>query len=371
MPAPTPCVPHSCCADEQTVNIPGLVGQSAFTTTTAIFTVPALAGSVTIQVENSEWAAIGQSVFIPGAGTFTITGIPDTTHITLSYDDIPANTSAGFVMSDGLIVTPTGKSSNGTDGVNAYTFTTADFTVPAIGANVAISVAANEWMVVGQQIFVEGAGYFEVISKAGTTSVTAEYSDVDSNTNAGNNIVSGAAISPGGVNPPLPVSVANGGTGQVTIQAAATALGLGATPLSVYAAGTAYPLTNTAALLDFGTTDPSLVISAAGIYALFARVRIDYTAATFAAVRNVTIKIRRTNNTAADITNSSVGFKTDIITTLTYTAQIVTIPVCIYTTTNADDILQLWGSIDTVPSAGSIDAVEASLIAVRIRDQTL
>jgi len=37
------------------------------------------------------------------------------------------------------------------------------------------------------------------------------------------------------------------------------------TNFSVYAAGTAYSLTGTSALLDFGTTDPSVTINQAGI----------------------------------------------------------------------------------------------------------
>lgn len=136
--------------------------------------------------------------------------------------------------------------------------------------------------------------------------------------------------------------------------------------LSVYASGTAYQLTATPALLDFGTTDPSLVISGVGTWLLSGRVRLDYNAATFAAVRTATLKLRRTNNTAADITNSSTGFKTQIITALTYTAGIIDLPQVIYTTTNTNDIIQIFGSVDVIPSAGSFDAVEASIMALRV-----
>ena len=137
-------------------------------------------------------------------------------------------------------------------------------------------------------------------------------------------------------------------------------------PLTVYAAGTAYSLTNTAALLDFGTTDPSLTLGKAGTYLLMAKARIDYNASTFAAVRTVTLKLRRTNNTAADVTNATTSFKVPIMTTLTYTAGIMELPAVIYTTTATTDIIQLFGSIDTVPTAGSIQAVEASIIAIRL-----
>ena len=136
--------------------------------------------------------------------------------------------------------------------------------------------------------------------------------------------------------------------------------------LSVYAVGTAYQFTNTAALLDFGTTDPILTISEPGTYLLLSTVRMDYNAATFAAVRDVTLKLRRTNNTAADITNATTTFKTEIITTLTFTAFDGQLPAIIYTTPRNNDIIQLFGSVDTVPTAGSLDAVEASILAIKI-----
>lgn len=134
--------------------------------------------------------------------------------------------------------------------------------------------------------------------------------------------------------------------------------------LSVYGAGTAYNLTNTAAAIDLGTTDPALVISAAGTYLVFAKVQLNYNAATFAAVRTVTLKLRRTNNTAADI--NSVTLSTQITVTLTFTMGIFALPVAIYTTANVNDALSLFADVNTVPSAGSLDAVSAEIIALRI-----
>lgn len=137
-------------------------------------------------------------------------------------------------------------------------------------------------------------------------------------------------------------------------------------PLTVYAAGTAYALTNTAAALDFGTTDPSKVINKAGTYLLFPRVNLKYNAATFAASRTVTLKLRRTNNTAADLSNGSMTALTDIITTKTYTFGAFNLPPVIYTTTNLDDAITIFGDVSVVPTAGSLDAVEASIVAVRL-----
>jgi len=137
-------------------------------------------------------------------------------------------------------------------------------------------------------------------------------------------------------------------------------------PLSVYAAGTAYALTAVSAAIDFGTTDPSLTISKAGTYLLLGRVSLKYNAATFAASRTVTLKLRRTNNTAADVSNSTITLATDIITTITAEFVVASLPPIVYTTTNLDDAIALYGDVSVVPTAGSLDVIEASIVAVRL-----
>ncbi len=135
--------------------------------------------------------------------------------------------------------------------------------------------------------------------------------------------------------------------------------------ISAYAAGTAYSLTTSAALLDFGTTDPSITITPSGTYLLFARVHLKYNGATFAANRTVTLKIRKTSGTPADVANTPATFITQVVTTFTATAGVISLPVVVYAA-SAGDVLEVWGSVDTGPTAGSLDAVEAELIAIRI-----
>ena len=141
---------------------------------------------------------------------------------------------------------------------------------------------------------------------------------------------------------------------------------VGAAKFSVYAAGTAYSLTNTAAALNFGTTDPVITIDTAGTYLIMGNVRLDLNGATFAAVRTATVKFRRTNNTAADLTGGTTASKTPIVTTLSHTMATIPLPPVIYTTANTDDAITIFGDVSVVPSAGSLDAVEASIVAVRI-----
>ncbi len=135
---------------------------------------------------------------------------------------------------------------------------------------------------------------------------------------------------------------------------------------AAYAAGTAYQLTGTPALLNLGTTPASIVLDQPGTYLIFARARVDYTGATFAAVRTVAIKLRRINNTAGDLTNGATSALTDILTAITSTLGNIIIPPVVYSTDKSDDNIQLFGSVSVVPTAGSIDVSEAEIVAVKL-----
>lgn len=134
---------------------------------------------------------------------------------------------------------------------------------------------------------------------------------------------------------------------------------------SIYASGTAYTLTNTAALIHLGTTDPTLTIAVTGYYELNGRVRYDLNGATFASSRTVTTKIRRTSGTPADIANTSCGLQTGVTTTITATLAIFDLPPVIVSLT-AGDVISLFGNVSVVPTAGSLQAIEASLTAVMV-----
>ncbi len=364
----------SCCPTETTTSIPGLQGQAAFTNTTSSFVVPAKGANVSVFVQNTSWMAVGETIFIPGAGLFTVFSIPNLANVVLTYDNIAANGGTGNTVVGGTIVTPGGEPGvDGTAGGNAFTLIAAPgFNVPIIGATQTnIPVANSSWMTIGQEVFVQNAGYFVVVNKSDSTHFDGTYSDVDFNVFAGNNIVAGKQVSPAGPVLNTPLSIARGGTNATTVQAAITNLGLKKSPLTVYASGTAYQFTAVSSALAFGTTSPTLVINAVGTYVLFSRIRVDYNGATFAAVRTGTLKLRRTNNTAADLASGTSSFKTDVITTLTYTLADIFIPPVVYVTTNATDSISIFGDISVIPTAGSLDCVEAEIIAIRIFDQTL
>lgn len=134
---------------------------------------------------------------------------------------------------------------------------------------------------------------------------------------------------------------------------------------SVYASGTVYGLTNAAAALDFGTTDPVLTLNGDGQWLIFARVVLSFSAASFVASRTVTLKLRRTNNTAADLTGGTTALQTGITTTVTGPLGSIAIPPILYTGQTGDSIT-IFGSVSTAPSAGALNATESEIIAVRL-----
>lgn len=63
---------------------------------------------------------------------------------------------------------------DGEDGVSAFTTTSAQFTMPAEGANVSVSVLDTSWMVVNQTLFVATAGFMKVISITNSVTVVLQ-----------------------------------------------------------------------------------------------------------------------------------------------------------------------------------------------------
>lgn len=136
--------------------------------------------------------------------------------------------------------------------------------------------------------------------------------------------------------------------------------------LTVYGAGTVYSLTNTAAAVDLGTTDPTKVINKAGTWLILAQIHLTYTGATVVA-ETATIKVRRTNNTAADVSAVTV-LDLPVATTLTHSYGVFQIPPFIYTTANADDSLSIFANVSAALGAGTIDAtaIGTSIVAIRL-----
>lgn len=332
MALPNNCNP--CCSEEVVTLVPGTNGFNAYTVTTLSFVVPALGDSVTITVVNSGWIAVGQTVFIAGAGFFTIQSLPDATHATLVYQNISQNTASGNTIAVGTLVTPSAVAINGTNGQNAYTVTTADFTVPAISASETVDVTNSNWATVGQNVFVAGAGSFAVTAKPSATSMTIQYLAYSGNTNSGNNITAGAQVSPGATQPPL------------------TGLGQNITETSDDDGLLAYDITN-----SFASVGVSVACPADGLYKIEACVTVLYTGVTFAASRDLSM---RTRNTTQTVTHSSKVVETGIQTAAVFPAIDYVLPI---KTANlvSGDAIELQVQLDTVESAGSSVVTDAWL----------
>lgn len=202
----------------------------------------------------------------------------------------------------------------------------------------------------------------------GTNKTTYSYGDMafDTNISAGTTIT--ATMSLGGQ--PFFQTVAKSagdGTwtnGSFTLPAHVQMSAPGNTNYTSYAAGTAYSLTDTAAQLNFGTTDPSITILQAGTYLIRGAVGIKYNGSTYGAAQTATLKFRRTNNTAADLSNGARTVVMPVLTVFTGGDTFI-LPSIIYTAT-AGDIVQIFGSVSAAPSAGSVDTDSAEIIAQRL-----
>ncbi len=140
------------------------------------------------------------------------------------------------------------------------------------------------------------------------------------------------------------------------------------TTTSFYTAyGGLYTMTATTNTIAVGASSVTVTIPVAGTYLLLSNANFVYNAATFAASQVVTMAIYRQNNTPGVVTNALVQGRTRIITTITDEAGTYEIPPVIYVTTNANDVLSLHGSVTVVPSAGSLQANKACLVAVRLK----
>lgn len=226
----------------------------------------------------------------------------------------------------------------GSDGVNAYTQTTADFVVPIVGANETVSVLDSTWMAVGQKVVTDGPASFEVVSKPTSTSVVLQFMGYTDDVAPGATVSTGAVVSPSGTQGPDQTLLPK---------------------ISSYAVGGSQALTATPAQI----LSLSVTLTEARSYLLIPSVRFDFSAATFADTENLTVKLRRTNNTAADITSAVAVGKIGVVSALSESVPFPGFPSVVYSA-GAGDIVQMYASLSDTPYAGAINAVEGSILAI-------
>jgi len=130
---------------------------------------------------------------------------------------------------------PTGPA--GAAGVNAFTTTTADFAMPAVSGTVNVAVVDSTWIPVGETVFIETAGYLVVTATPDSTHVTVQNNGLPGNAAPATNIVTGAKVSPGGVQGATGATGATGPTGPTTRSVVATIAALQALDAATFAEG--------------------------------------------------------------------------------------------------------------------------------------
>lgn len=331
--------PANCCQNCGTAipqNIPGTAGAGASTIVgVGGFVVPALGAQVTIPLANTSELGEGNGYFVETAGYFELDTILSATSAIFTYLNIAANTTSGNSIAAGEKVVPGSIGSDGTDGSPAWTVVTAPgFTVPAVTVTETIPVASNVWMAIGQKIFIQGAGVFQVATKVGTTSITAVYLDYADNTNAGAVIAANAQVSPSGTQPDI--------------------TGLGNNITRDFDDALAYNITNSYATI----TGITVTVPAAGSYKVEACVTVLYTGVTFAASRLLSMRLRNTTQSTTAIDKT---VETGIHTTLTFPAFDYVLPPN-NATLALNDVLELQIQLDTVESAGSSVVTDAFIV---------
>lgn len=270
---------------------------------------------------------------------------------------------------------------SGVNGANAYAILLAQLTVPPYLGQIQIQVDTTAWMVVGQIIIIgqglavitnKGPATFKIISVDTTQLVTIQFLQYIGDVAPGALIDQFAIVSPtGGGALASPLPFAAGGTSAASLIGAQQALGFGWPPTTVYSAGVAATVVETATptQLTFGTTSPVMDIPRAGTYLLLARVAYKNVGATWAG-ETLTTQLNRTNNTPGVIANTVSVWTPHPVAGDSAGNDIVILAPVTYTTLNpvgatpADNI----GIFATVSGAiaGTVTAINACIVAVRL-----
>jgi hypothetical protein len=215
-------------------------------------------------VENADVIPVSSYVFVDGGGWFSVVS---KTGSILQLQLIQATAPAGTVIPVGTFVAISGpegpggtqgprgyqgikgdkgeKGDLGTPGLNgadARTETQASFTQPSVGATVNVSVLDSSLFASGQQVFVQGGGYYSATAVSPGSLTLRNLGIAATNSTPTTVIASGAAVIAAGVSP---------------VVAAGEVIGAGTSDPSV---------TNVTAELTYDTTPLEITLPGAGTY---------------------------------------------------------------------------------------------------------
>ena len=179
----------------------GAAGPSAATTCLTSFTQPAPgSNTVPLTFQTTSLIEAGQTAYVMGGGYYEVVSVLGSTVTLKNLYDEPANETAGNPVNAGgnaLVIVA------GARGQGAYTYTTANFTQPAIGATVSVNVASTTPVITGSYIKVAGGGTYRVVSIASGVQFTLQNSGSDDAAAPGATVSSGAKVVPAAQPPEL------------------------------------------------------------------------------------------------------------------------------------------------------------------------
>lgn len=94
--------------------------------------------------------------------------------------------------------------SNCVNGLNAFTITTSSFVQPNVSSDVTVNVSNitplnNQWVAIGQIIYIAGGGYYQVVSVPSLTSVVVQNIGYTGNAAPGATVPTAGLFTPGGL----------------------------------------------------------------------------------------------------------------------------------------------------------------------------
>lgn len=215
----------------------GVDGISSISITSSNFTQPVAGSTVSVSVDSTDGFTVGQYIFTSeqGGNTYQIDSISNTTSFTLlNPTEFTTNSSSGTVLATGAKFVPAGSKgdagqngndgADGTDGINAISITSADYTQPAEGATVSVSVDSSQGFISGQYVTGENGGNYQIDSIPNTTTLVLQNLPGLGNPSSGTNITTGSKIVPSGPAGPT------GATGSISAASGISLTNLGSAP---------------------------------------------------------------------------------------------------------------------------------------------
>ena len=328
---------------------PSAVGISAFTNTTSDFVIPNIGSTVPVFVVNSSWVEAGVTVYINGDWFVVDSAPPNSTTMVLRYANVTSNVHGGMAFN---VVAGSKIVFGGYNGENAYTLIIAPAvaTPTPVGTNVTVNVANSDWMVVGSNVVIGdvswGKATYQVVSLPTPQSATLTFLGYPGDVASGVTMTVGSRVSVCGVLVPVE-----------------THSGIGT--------GVAFVINAVQRLINLSGAAPTITLGGPGTYALYSVAQYQYTDAYKGhnPPCNVTTAIYRSNNIVGFLANAQTVWTAtdqDLTAAQSRTAAYAVLPCIIYTTTTSGDVLELWGWYSGVIDGGTISAVEASVVAIKL-----